>query len=67
LGSRVGGRQARADPDALTAAATLPPRPGAAVFTVLNLPVADVDAAVEELARKGISMERDDFDGMEPE
>ena len=38
-----------------------------AVFTILNFPVADVDAAVDELAGKGIGMERFEMDGMEPD
>jgi predicted enzyme related to lactoylglutathione lyase len=33
-----------------------------ATFTVLNFPVADIDAAVDELAKAGVSMER--YDGM---
>jgi catechol 2,3-dioxygenase-like lactoylglutathione lyase family enzyme len=34
-----------------------------ATYTILNFPVDDVDAAVDELAAKGISFER--FDGFE--
>jgi catechol 2,3-dioxygenase-like lactoylglutathione lyase family enzyme len=40
------------------------PRPGhvPAAFTILNFPVADVDAAVDELTARGVTMER--YDGM---
>jgi catechol 2,3-dioxygenase-like lactoylglutathione lyase family enzyme len=31
-------------------------------YTILNFPVADIDAAVEELARRGVTFER--YDGM---
>jgi catechol 2,3-dioxygenase-like lactoylglutathione lyase family enzyme len=34
-----------------------------ASFTVLNFPVADIDAAVDELSRRGVTFER--YDGME--
>ena len=34
-----------------------------ATFTVLNFPVADIDAAVDQLAEKGVTFER--YDGME--
>jgi len=36
-------------------------RPGS--YTVLNFPVEDIDAAVDELVRRGVSLER--YDGME--
>jgi catechol 2,3-dioxygenase-like lactoylglutathione lyase family enzyme len=38
-----------------------------AVFTVLNFPVDDVDAAVDELTRAGVRLERYDLDGMAPD
>ncbi len=34
-----------------------------ATFTVLNFPVADIDAAVDQLAAKGVTFER--YDGMD--
>lgn len=34
-----------------------------ATFTILNFPVADIDAVVDELVSKGVSLER--YDGME--
>lgn len=34
-----------------------------ATFTILNFPVDDIDAVVDELAAKGVSLER--YDGME--
>jgi hypothetical protein len=34
-----------------------------ATFTILNFPVADIDVVVDELATKGVAMER--YDGME--
>ena len=34
-----------------------------ATFTVLNFPVADIDAAVDQLAGKGVTLER--YDGMD--
>ena len=39
------------------------PKPGhtPADYTILNFPVADIDAAVDELARRGVALER--YDG----
>jgi catechol 2,3-dioxygenase-like lactoylglutathione lyase family enzyme len=38
-----------------------------AVFTVLNFPVPDVDAAVDELKRAGVEMQRYDVGGPQPD
>jgi len=36
-----------------------------ATYTILNFPVDDIDAAVDELAERGISFERYDFGGQD--
>jgi hypothetical protein len=38
-----------------------------ATFTVLNLVVKDIDAAVDELAERGVTMERYDLGKFEPD
>jgi len=36
-----------------------------ATYTILNFPVDDIDAAVDELAERGVSFERYDFGGQD--
>jgi predicted enzyme related to lactoylglutathione lyase len=38
-----------------------------ATFTIMNFPVTDIDAAVDQLTQKGVSFERYDMPGLDPD